>query len=89
MMRTERTYNKSASGTKKTFGKKKACRFCSDKALNINYKDYHLLKYFITERGKIIPARMTGNCATHQRELARAVSRSRFLALLPYSSSTL
>jgi len=71
---------------KKTFGRKKVCRFCADKNATINYKDYNALKYFITERGKIIPRRISGNCAGHQRILASAVSRARLIALLPYSS---
>jgi len=76
-------------GGKKTFGRKKVCRFCADKLLKIEYKDYNALKYFITERGKIIPRRISGNCAGHQRELASAVSRARMIALLPFTASTL
>lgn len=71
----------------KSFGRKKVCRFCADKALNINFKDYNALKYFITERGKIIPRRISGNCAGHQRELAMAVSRARMIALLPFTAA--
>jgi small subunit ribosomal protein S18 len=71
----------------KSFGRKKVCRFCADKALNINFKDYNALKYFITERGKIIPRRISGNCAGHQRELAVAVSRARMIALLPFTAA--
>ena len=87
----DRERNSTGSGkpAKKTFNKKRSCRFCADKALRIDYKDYHMLKYFITERGKIIPRRMTGNCGGHQRKLATAVSRARILALLPFSSSLL
>lgn len=72
-------------GAKKNFGRKKVCRFCADKTIGINYKDYNALKYFITERGKIIPRRISGNCAGHQRELASAVSRARMIALLPFT----
>jgi small subunit ribosomal protein S18 len=72
---------------KKSFGRKKVCRFCADKTLTIEYKDYNALKYFITERGKIIPRRISGNCAGHQRELAVAVSRARMLALLPFTAA--
>ncbi len=74
---------------KKTFGRKKVCRFCADKNATIEYKDYNALKYFITERGKIIPRRISGNCAGHQRVLAQAVARARLIALLPYSSPAL
>ena len=72
---------------KKSFGRKKVCRFCADKAIVINFKDYNALKYFITERGKIIPRRISGNCAGHQRELAGAVSRARMIALLPFTAA--
>ena len=74
---------------KKGFSRKKACRFCADKLLTIDFKDYNALKYFITERGKVIPRRISGNCAGHQRELASSISRARVIALLPYSSSGL
>ena len=65
------------------YQKKKICRFCADKSMKIDYKDPNL-KYFITERGKIIPRRISGNCAKHQRKIAVAIKRARFLALLPY-----
>jgi len=74
---------------KKNFGRKKVCRFCADKSIKIEYKDYNALKYFITERGKIIPRRISGNCAGHQRNLASAVSRARMIALLPFTASSL
>ncbi len=67
------------------FGRRKVCRFCADKALKVDYKDQGQLKYFLTERGKIIPRRISGNCAKHQREVAQAVKRARMLAILPYS----
>ncbi|GMO29905.1 MAG: 30S ribosomal protein S18 [Termitinemataceae bacterium] len=69
----------------KTFFKKKVCRFCSQK-LNIDYKDSDVLRRFITERGKILPRRITGTCAKHQRALAEAVKRARILALLPFAA---
>jgi small subunit ribosomal protein S18 len=65
------------------YQKKKICRFCADKSMKIDYKDTNL-KYFVTERGKIIPRRISGNCAKHQRKIAIAIKRARFLALLPY-----
>ena len=64
--------------------RRKVCRFCADKAVTIDYKDSKLLKYFITERGKIVPRRISGNCARHQREIALAIKRARHIALLPY-----
>jgi small subunit ribosomal protein S18 len=69
---------------RKRFQKKKVCRFCSDK-LDIDYKDTNLLRQFITERGKIMPSRLTGTCAKHQRKLASAVKTSRMIALLPFT----
>jgi small subunit ribosomal protein S18 len=65
-------------------GRRKVCRFTADKSLVIDYKDPKLLKGFITERGKIVPRRISGNCAKKQRELAVAIKRARHLALLPY-----
>ena len=70
------------------FGRRKVCRFCADKALKVDYKDQQALKYFLTERGKIIPRRISGNCAKHQREIATAIKRARMLAILPYSAGT-
>jgi len=67
------------------FGRRKVCRYCADKNAKVDYKDYTQLKYFLTERGKIIPRRISGNCAMHQREVATAIKRSRQIALLPYS----
>jgi small subunit ribosomal protein S18 len=67
------------------FGRKKVCRFCADKSAKVDFKDQATMKYFVTERGKIIPRRISGNCAKHQRAVAVAVKRSRGLALLPYT----
>ena len=65
--------------------RKKQCRFCKDKSLKIDYKNTELLSQFITERGKIMPRRMTGTCAKHQRKLATAIKRARIIALLPFT----
>lgn len=73
---------------RKLFSRKKVCRFCVDKELGINYKDYKTLRNFVTERGKIIPRRILGTCATHQRQLCSAVKKARQIALLPYSGNT-
>jgi small subunit ribosomal protein S18 len=73
---------------KRLFSRKKVCRFCADKELVINYKDVKTLRNYVSERGKIIPRRIVGTCATHQRQLCEAVKRARQIALLPYSGST-
>lgn len=65
--------------------RKKVCVFCGDKNNVIDYKDVNKLKRYISERGKILPRRITGNCAKHQRALTVAVKRARHLALLPYT----
>ena len=72
---------------KRGFKRRKVCRFCTDKDIVLDYKDPGSLKYFVTERGKIIPRRISGNCAKHQRELTLAVKRARLLALLPFTAS--
>ena len=72
-------------GGRRGFGRRKVCRFCADKNLKVDYKDQGQLKYFLTERGKIIPRRISGNCARHQREVATAIKRARVLAILPYT----
>ena len=64
--------------------RKKVCPFCADKTLKIDYKDADMLGKYISERGKILPKRMSGVCAIHQRELATAIKRARIVALLPY-----
>ena len=66
------------------YQRRKYCRFCADKVDLIDYKDMKTLKNYVTERGKIIAGRMTGNCAKHQRALTRAVKRARTIALLPF-----
>ena len=63
---------------------KKPCRFCSDKVDHIDYKDLDRIGRYVTERGKILPSRLTSTCARHQRVLTRAIKRARFMALLPY-----
>jgi small subunit ribosomal protein S18 len=67
------------------FGRKKVCRFCAEKNAQVDFKDQATLKYFVTERGKIIPRRISGNCAKHQRQVAVAIKRARGLALIPFS----
>ncbi len=66
--------------------KKKICAFCVEKVANIDYKDVARLKKYISERGKILPRRISGNCAKHQRQLTVAIKRARHIALLPYTA---
>lgn len=70
---------------KKTFYKKKECRFCKQKINSVDHKDYPLIKRFITEKGKIVPRRMSGNCAKHQRMIARAVKKARNIGIIPFT----
>ena len=69
---------------RRIYHRRKVCRFCADSKLEISYKDPAALKYFTTERGKIIPRRISGACAKHQRELTLAIKRARSIALLPF-----
>lgn len=69
---------------KRVFHRRKICRFCADASLVIDYKDSKSLRYFTTERGKIIPRRISGTCAKHQRVLTHAIKQARSIALLPY-----
>ena len=70
---------------KKIFTRRKVCRFCADKSLVIDYKEVKNIRNFLTERGKIIPRRIYGNCAKHQRQMTEAIKRARHIALMPYS----
>jgi small subunit ribosomal protein S18 len=68
------------------FRRKKVCQFCADKTETIDYKDVEKLKKNVTDRGKILPKRITGSCAKHQREVTTAIKRARIVALLPYTT---
>jgi small subunit ribosomal protein S18 len=72
---------------RRIYHRRKVCRFCADTGLAIDYKDPKALRYFVTERGKIIPRRISGTCAKHQRKLTHAIKRARTIALLPYVGS--
>ena len=72
---------------KRIFPRQKVCRFCADKSLVIDYKEVRTLRNFVTERGKIIPRRIYGNCARHQRKLTDAIKKARQIALMPYTGS--
>lgn len=79
-----RTGRTGSNRKKRVFHRRKVCRFCADTSLVINYKDAKSLRYFTTERGKIIPRRISGTCAKHQRSLTHAIKRARTIALLPF-----
>jgi len=68
---------------RRRFGRRKVCKFCVDKIGLIDYKDARRLRNFVSERGKIVPRRISGSCARHQRQLTRAIKRARTMALLP------
>jgi small subunit ribosomal protein S18 len=72
---------------KRPFQRRKVCRFCAEKNLSIDYKEPRTLRYFISERGKIVPRRISGNCAAHQRQITEAIKRARNIALLPVAST--
>jgi small subunit ribosomal protein S18 len=72
---------------KRMFRRRKICRFCADSSFVIDYKNQRTLRLFTTERGKIIPRRISGNCAKHQRQLTTAIKRARTIALMPYSAA--
>jgi small subunit ribosomal protein S18 len=72
---------------KRLFRRRKVCRFCADTSIAIDYKDPRTLRFFTTERGKIIPRRVSGNCAKHQRKLTAAIKRARTIALMPYAAT--
>lgn len=78
-----------SSGGRRFYSRPRVCMFCTDPSVKIDYKDTELLHRFITEDGKIRPRRQTGSCAKHQREVARAIKRSRHIALLQYTGETL
>ncbi len=75
-----------AGGQMKRKPRKKVCQFCQEKATSIDYKETGKLKKYISERGKILPRRITGTCAKHQRMVTNAIKRSRAIALLPYTT---
>ncbi len=75
-------------GYRRRTGRRKVCRFCADKESRIDYKDARGLSNYLTERGKIIPSRITGTCSRHKRQLTTAIKRARTVALLPYTVTT-
>ncbi|MFQ5902996.1 MAG: 30S ribosomal protein S18 [Candidatus Binatia bacterium] len=86
-MNRERMEEERGTGRRRFMIRRKMCRFCADKELKIDYKDTKVLTQFVTERGKITPSRITGNCAYHQRLLTIAIKRARSVALLPFPTA--
>ncbi|HEY5562228.1 MAG TPA: 30S ribosomal protein S18 [Clostridiaceae bacterium] len=82
----DRDGKRSPAGSKMRRAKKKICSFCMDKATSIDYKDINKLRKYVTERGKILPRRISGNCAKHQRQLTESIKRARNIALLPFTT---
>jgi small subunit ribosomal protein S18 len=85
-----RSSNGSSSGPgqqRRVYFRKKVCKLCVRKVKHVDYKDVDTLRRFITDRGKILPRRITGTCAKHQRLLATAIKRARFIALLPFEAN--
>ncbi|MBK5094462.1 MAG: 30S ribosomal protein S18 [Deltaproteobacteria bacterium] len=74
-------------GPRRRYVRKKFCRFCAEKDLRIDYKNVYLLKHFISERGKIVPRRISGACATHQRKLTGEIKKARIVALVPFTAT--
>ena len=83
----KRPAKKRRRGGRRMFGRTKMCRFCADATLPLDYKDPKTLRTFLTERCKIIPRRISGNCAKHQRRLTTEIKRARHLALLPFTTA--
>ncbi len=77
---------KDAGGKRYFFRRRKVCKFCADKIDYVDYKDVKLISQFAPERGKILPRRMFGTCAEHQRKLTEAIKRARHIALLPFAA---
>ena len=78
---------RTSGGPRRRYGRRKVCRFCADKKVTIDYKDIRTLRYFVSERGKITPRRISGTCSEHQRKLTAAIKRARNIALLPFTAS--
>lgn len=83
---SERRPRRESGGRGKFFRRRKTCKFCDGKIALIDYKDLRLIGQFVSERGKILPRRLTGTCSRHQRTLAVAIKRARNIALLPFAT---
>ncbi len=90
MSRFERNTTEGApEGGRRPFQKKKVCRFCKNRGLTIDYKDARALRPYLTERARIMPRRISGTCAKHQRVVAEAIKRARNLAIVPFTAISL
>ncbi len=76
-------------GSRRPFQKKRVCRFCKNAELTIDYKDAKALRPFLTERGRIMPRRVSGACAKHQRMICEAIKRARNLAIVPFTATSM
>jgi len=83
----DRSEDEKGAPRRRPMFRRKVCRFCADKTLKIDYKDVRTVSQFVTERGKMTPSRITGNCARHQRALTQAIKRARSIALLPFTTA--
>ena len=82
----EASVRRAPRGNRNRRGRRRVCRFCVDKVEHIDYKDVNRLRNYVTDRGKILPRRISGNCAKHQRMLTEAVKKARIVALLPFTA---
>jgi small subunit ribosomal protein S18 len=85
-MREDRDRDSRKGGSRFKKARKKVCHFCLDKVEGIDYKDINKLRKYVTEKGKILPRRISGSCAKHQRKLTDAIKRARNIALLPFTT---
>jgi small subunit ribosomal protein S18 len=85
--RGEREGGREQSGGKRRYVRKKFCRFCAEKELALDYKNAYMIKQFVSERGKIVPRRISGNCAKHQRKLTMEIKKARIVALIPFTAT--
>ncbi len=89
--RTDRNGGREGSGpggpAKRRYVRKKFCRFCAEKDLQLDYKNVYLVKQFVSERGKIVPRRISGTCASHQRKLTVEIKKARIVALIPFTAT--
>ena len=86
-MAYEKPERSSSAAPRRRFGRRKICRYCADKSQHIDYKDVNSLRYYVSERGKIVPRRISGTCAAHQRGIAEAIKNARQVALMSYTKS--
>jgi small subunit ribosomal protein S18 len=86
-MAYEKSERPSSAAPRRRFGRRKICRYCADKSQKIDYKDVNSLRYYVSERGKIVPRRISGTCAAHQRGIAEAIKNARQVALMSYTKS--